>query len=98
MFLWIGPIAAFKKHVYRTNQKFKLKKDLLLRFRSTAIGPTKKKIVDLRWCLESTVIGNYRKEKKKKKPSITALGKRNNTSWFDLDLLRRLESATISTS
>ena len=49
--------------------------------------------MDLLQCLESAAIGNYRK--KKIRPPITALAKCHNRSWSNLDLLQRLESATI---
>ena len=52
--------------------------------------------MDLLQCLESIAIGNYRK--KKIRPPITALAKRHNRSWSNLDLLQRLESATIGTA
>ena len=37
-------------------------------------------------------------QEKKIRPPITALAKHHNSSWSNLDLLQRLESATIGTA
>ena len=96
---------AFEKHVYRSNKKFILKKGpftMSLKCRNRSYpknnnnNNNNNKLVDLLQCLESAAIGNYRK--KKIRPPITALAKCHNRSWSNLDLLQRLESATIGTA